>query len=144
MNIEFMNLALIEAQGAFRRNCIPVGAAVVKDEKLICSASNEDGAIFHAELMAITEAIHVLGCNFLNGCDLYVTLEPCAMCAQAISLARIENLYFGAYDTKYGAVVNNARIFQYALHKPNVVGGIMEPKCSEILQKFFKNKRKPL
>ena len=144
MNIEFMNLALREAQNALHRNCIPVGAVIVKEGELICSASNKDGAIFHAELMAITEAIHILGCNFLNNCDLYVTLEPCAMCAQAISLARIENLYFGAYDTKYGAVVNNARILQYAMHKPGVVGGIMESKCSEILQKFFRNKRKKL
>ena len=144
MNAQFMESALKSAENAFSEDCVPVGAVIVKDEKLIYAAGNGRDAIAHAELKAIAGAIRILNSNFLNDCSIYVTLEPCAMCAQAISLARIKNLYFGAYDLKYGSVIHNARIFQYAMHKPNIVGGILELKCSQILQSFFENKRNKL
>lgn len=140
-----MKLALAEANEARKRNSVPVGAVISQGEQLISSAGNEvmknNDPTAHAEILAMRKACITLGSRILENCEIYVTLEPCAMCAQAISLARIKTLYFGAYDQKYGAVIHNARIFQYSPHKPDVYGGIMEVECKKILLDFFKNKR---
>jgi tRNA(Arg) A34 adenosine deaminase TadA len=97
----------------------------------------------HAELLAIRSACAALGSERLTDCDLYVTLEPCPMCAQAISFARIRRVYFGAYDEKGGGVENGARIFsQHSCHhKPEIYGGIQESECAQLLKDFFKDRR---
>ncbi|MBO4405982.1 MAG: nucleoside deaminase [Alphaproteobacteria bacterium] len=140
-----MSLALYEAERAFGRDSVPIGAVIVRDDNLIVAAGNEvmkrKDPIAHAEILAIQQACKILDMRILDQCDIYVTLEPCAMCAQAISLAHIRNLYFGACSPKYGAVVNGAQIFQHSLHKPNVVGGILESESERLLKNFFKNKR---
>ena len=145
VNIQFMKSALKEAAEARERDSVPVGAVVVRNGQLISSAGNEVikncDPTAHAEVLAIRRACEILKTRVLDDCDLYVTLEPCAMCAQAISLARIRNLYFGAYDPKYGSVIHGVRIFQHSLHKPDVFGGIMETDCAKILMKFFQDKR---
>ena len=145
MNIDFMHLALFEAQKAFERDSVPIGAVISQNDNLIVSTGNEvmkrKDPIAHAEILAIQRACEILNVRILDQCDIYVTLEPCAMCAQAISLAHIRNLYFGAYSPKYGAVVNGAQIFQHSTHKPQVVGGILESESELLLKNFFKNKR---
>ncbi len=97
----------------------------------------------HAEMLAIREACHTLGSPRLHNCDMYVTLEPCPMCAQAISFARIRRLYFGAYDVKGGGVENGPRIFHQATchHRPEVIGGMEETVCADLLKQFFAEKR---
>lgn len=97
----------------------------------------------HAEILAIRKACEKLKCNRLRGMDLYVTLEPCTMCAAAISFARIPNLYFGAVDAKGGAVVSGVKFYDSPTchHRPEVQGGIMERECGQILKDFFKAKR---
>lgn len=141
----FMHLALREAQEAYARDSIPVGAVIIENNEIIASAGNEVmkscDVTSHAEILAIRRASFIKKERFLTECDLYVTLEPCAMCAQAISFARIRRLFFGAYDIKYGAVVNGAQIFRFSLYEPEVIGGVLESECSEILKEFFKMKR---
>lgn len=145
MKISFMLTSVLEAVKAARRSSVPVGATVVRAGEIISSAGNEvrkqNDPTAHAEVLAIRRASKHLNTEFLTDCDIYVTLEPCAMCAQAISLSGIRRLYFGAYDEKYGAVEHNARVFDYALHKPEIIGGIMESECSELLREFFKKLR---
>lgn len=145
MNIDFMHLALSEAEKAFERDSVPIGAVIVQNDNLIVPAGNEvmkrRDPIAHAEILAIQRACEILDVRILDQCDIYVTLEPCAMCAQAISLAHIKNLYFGAYSPKYGAVVNGAQIFQHSTHKPQVIGGILESESERLLKNFFKTKR---
>jgi cytosine deaminase len=145
-NNSHMKLAINEAENAFLRESVPVGAVIISCNTLISSAGNEvkkrNDPTAHAEILAIQEACKILKTNVLDNCDMYVTLEPCAMCAQAISLARIRKLYFGAYDIKYGAVDNGCKVFNYSIHKPEIIGGIFETQCAEILQKFFQNRRK--
>lgn len=141
----FMKIAEQEAIKAINRNSVPVGAVIVQEEKIISSAGNEVikdmDPTAHAEILAIRRACFALKTEFLDTCDMYVTLEPCAMCAQAISLARIRRLYFGAYDKKYGAIIHGCRVFDYSLHKPEVIGGVFETQCEKILVDFFKTKR---
>lgn len=140
--MNFMEIALAEARKAYGEEAVPIGAVIVKNNQVVCSAKNEEkDPTAHAEILVIQKACEILNTKFLEGCDLYVTLEPCAMCAQAISLARIKTLYFGAYSPKYGAVLHGPRIFNYSLHKPEVIGGLFESDCAELLKKFFKNKR---
>ena len=145
MNIDFMRFALSEAEKAFERDSVPIGAVIVRENEVISVAGNEvmkrKDPIAHAEILAIQRACKILSVRILDKCDIYVTLEPCAMCTQAISLAHIQNLYFGAYSPKYGAVVNGAQIFQHSLHKTNFIGGILESESEKMLKKFFKNKR---
>ncbi|MBR1735024.1 MAG: nucleoside deaminase [Alphaproteobacteria bacterium] len=140
-----METALQEAIEAGKRNSIPVGAVIVKSNKIISSAGNEvkkaHDSTAHAEILAIRRACSILKTPILEDCDMYVTLEPCAMCAQAISLARIRRLYFGAYDVKYGAVTHGCRVFEHALHKTEIISGIFETQCKKILVDFFKTKR---
>ena len=144
-----MQRALSLAAIAAEQDEVPVGAVVVNGAtgKIISEAHNlsEHGsdALAHAEIIAIRKACEKLKVNRLRDMDLYVTLEPCTMCAAAISFSRIKNLYFGAFDEKGGAVVSGVRFFESSTchHKPSVEGGIMEKDCSQILKEFFKKKR---
>lgn len=146
-NGQFMKSAIYRARIAAKNGEVPVGAVVVKGGKIISEAynlveTNRDPTA-HAEMLAIRCACEIINSPRLVGCDLYVTLEPCAMCAQAISFARISRLYFGAYDEKGGGVENGARIFSHSTcnHKPEVYGGINESECGELLKEFFREKR---
>lgn len=142
----FMKRALGEATLAERAGSIPVGAVVVRDGEILSSSGNEVirrcDPTAHAEILAIRAACLALNSPLLDKCDIYVTLEPCPMCAQAISLARINRLYFGAYSPKYGGVEHGCRVFNYALHKTEVIGGVFEIQCAKILQNFFKENKK--
>lgn len=142
-----MGLAMAEARAAAGRGEVPVGAVVVRDGAVIASAGNASRALrdptAHAEILAIRRACETLGDERLTGCDLYVTLEPCTMCAGAISFARIRRLYFGAYDPKGGAVENGVRFFSRGTchHAPEVYGGIRESEAAELLREFFGERR---
>jgi tRNA(Arg) A34 adenosine deaminase TadA len=144
---QFMKMALKEADSALIANEVPVGAAIVLEGKIIASAHNMNISLCdptaHAEIITIRNAAKALGLHRLEGCDLYVTLEPCPMCAQAISFARIRRLYFGASDFKGGAVENGPKLYSQntCFHCPEVFGGIMSDECSEILKSFFRAKR---
>ena len=137
-----MNIALQEAKSAMLNRAIPIGAVLVINNNVIASfGNNSSDATAHAEILAIKAALKKLKAKFLTECDLYTTLEPCAMCGGAISLARIKRLYFGAYDQKGGAIHNGAQIFNYCNHVPEVYGGIMEEECSQLLTNFFQEIR---
>ena len=141
----FILIAAEEAQKAASQGEVPVGAVLVNsaDDQIMAVAGNRvkdlNDATAHAELLVIQEGSRRLKNLYLTECDLYVTLEPCPMCAQAISLARIRRLYFGAYDPKSGGVEHGARIFQQSTchHHPEVYGGIEEGMCGELLRSFF-------
>jgi tRNA(Arg) A34 adenosine deaminase TadA len=141
----FMELALEEARKAESTGSVPVGAVIVQKGRVISAAGNEviknSDPTAHAEILAIRRACLDLRSHIIDECDIYVTLEPCAMCAQAISFARIRRLYFGAYDPKCGAVEQQPRILDISLHKTEVIGGVWETQCEKILQNFFRNKR---
>ena len=146
MTDEFMKRALELAEISALEGEVPVGAVVVKDGEIVGEGRNRrelgKNALYHAELEAIDNACKRLGGWRLWQCDLYVTLEPCPMCAGAIINSRIKNVYFGARDIKagsFGSVVNFNDI-PYN-HKPQLVGGVMEQECSDILSNFFKNLR---
>ena len=145
---EFMRLALYEAQKAQRRMEVPVGAIIVQDGNVIARAYNrreiKKSVTAHAELLAIQKACKKLKSWRLSGCDLYVTLEPCPMCAGAIIQARIKHVYFGAYDKKAGAVESVVRLFDVDTfnHHVEYTGGILEKECSAQLSNFFKILRK--
>lgn len=143
-----MDLALAEAEAAGARGEVPVGAVVLgPDGAVLAMAGNRTLELrdpsAHAELLAIREACAKLGSERLVDCDLYVSLEPCAMCAGAISLARIRRLYFGASDPKGGAVEHGARIFDQPTchHAPEVYGGIGETAAAALLKDFFVARR---
>jgi len=144
----YMEKALIEAESAALRGEVPVGAVIVSAEgELLASAGNETEALndptAHAEILAIKKACAKLGAPRLVGCDLYVTLEPCTMCAAAISFARFRKVIFAAYDPKGGAVEHGARFYSQPTchHAPEVVGGVEETKASNLLKRFFKDRR---
>jgi tRNA(adenine34) deaminase len=145
----FMAAAFDEAERAAARGEVPVGAIIVavKTGEIIARAGNQtEGAndpTAHAEMEAIRAAAATLGAPRLPECDLYVTLEPCPMCATAISFARLRRVYFGAYDPKGGGVEHGPRIFDQATchHRPEVVGGVDEAKASELLKLFFASRR---
>jgi tRNA(adenine34) deaminase len=142
-----MGLALAEARAAAARGEVPVGAVVVRDGSIIAAAHNRPRQLkdptAHAEMLAIRAACTVLDDERLTGCDLYVTLEPCAMCAAAISFARIRRLYFGAADPKGGAVEHGPRYFAQPTchHVPDIYGGIRERDAGALLQDFFAQRR---
>jgi tRNA(adenine34) deaminase len=142
-----MEIALEEAQAAGAAGEVPVGCAIVCGGELVARAGNRTVAdrdpTAHAEIEAIRQAAAALGTERLVDCDLYVTLEPCTMCAAAISLARIRRLYYGAADPKAGAVENGVRYFSAAtcLHRPRVYGGIGEVAALALLQDFFRARR---
>lgn len=124
---------------------IAVGAVIVKDNKIIASACNrkekDNDVTSHAEILVIREAAKKLDRWRLEDCDLYVTLEPCPMCAWAIINSRIKNVYFGSYDTNYGALGSKLDLRQIANSKLKVYGGIMEKECDKILEECFKDLR---
>jgi tRNA(adenine34) deaminase len=145
----FMKEAINLAFQAYENDEIPIGAVIVNSNNntIISSAFNmvesDNNPISHAEIIAIESACQLLSSKFLSNCDIYVTLEPCPMCAQAISFARLRRLYFGAYNIKGGGVDHGARIFNAnsCNHIPEIYGGILEKKSTELLHKFFANKR---
>jgi tRNA(adenine34) deaminase len=144
---DFMAVALAEAEAAAARGEVPIGAVLVGDGAVIARAGNRTRELgdptAHAEMLAIREAAQRLSGERLINADLYVTLEPCAMCAAAISFARIRRLYFGASDPKGGAVVSGVRFFTSPTchHVPDVYGGIAESRAASILRDFFKVRR---
>jgi len=143
----FMQIALEEARAAGARGEVPVGCAIVRDGSVVARAGNRTVAdrdpTAHAELLAIRAAAAALGSERLSDCDLYVTLEPCAMCATAMSFARVRRLYFGAADAKGGAVENGVRFFSAPTchHRPEIYGGLNEAECATLLREFFQARR---
>ncbi|WP_199175518.1 nucleoside deaminase [Telmatospirillum siberiense] len=143
----FLAIAIAEAEAAGMRGEVPVGAVVVKAGEVLSRAGNrvEERAdpTAHAEILALRAAAERLGEPRLEECDLWVTLEPCPMCAAAISFARIRRLYFGAYDAKGGGVDHGPRIFDHPTchHRPEVVGGMEESRMAELLRAFFRERR---
>ena len=146
--IKFMRLAIRQAKIALKNQEVPIGAVVVKDGKVISRASNKRQksqiATDHAELKAIEKACKKLNSWRLDDCELYVTLEPCVMCAGAICNARLKKVYFGAYEHKSGAVVSKFKVLDECglNYNGNYEGGILEEECSTLLKEFFKNCRK--
>ncbi|BCM19013.1 tRNA-specific adenosine deaminase [Mesorhizobium sp. J8] len=144
---DFMALALEEAEAAAGRGEVPVGAVVANGSTLVAKAGNRTRELSdptaHAEMLAIREACRKLASERLTGYDLYVTLEPCAMCAGAISFARLRRLYFGAADEKGGAVINGVRFFASPTchHTPEIYPGLGERDAALMLKDFFREKR---
>ncbi len=145
----FMDLALEKAREAGARGEVPVGAVIVRDRQVVTAASNRmreyADVTAHAEILAIREASSLLKAERLTDCDLYVTLEPCTMCAAAISFARIKRLYFGASDEKGGAVEHGVRFFSATTchHVPEVYSGLCERDCASLIRAFFAGRRYP-
>jgi tRNA(adenine34) deaminase len=143
----FMDMALDEARTAAKRGEVPVGCVVVRNGAVLARAGNrtlaEHDPTAHAEIVAIRAAGKALGSERLDDCDLYVTLEPCVMCAGAIAFARIRRLYYGAPDPKGGAVDNGAKFFASASchHRSEIYGGIAEAEASALLKGFFQERR---
>jgi len=145
-----MLLALAEAEAAAARGEVPVGAILVDCEgRLLAAAGNrvetDRDPTAHAEMLVLRDGAARVGAKRLAECDLYVTLEPCAMCAAAIALARLRRLYFGAYDPKGGAVEHGARLFDQRTthHRPEIYGGIEEGRAANLLRTFFRDRRPP-
>jgi tRNA(adenine34) deaminase len=145
-----MALALAEAEAAAARGEVPVGAVLVYPEgRVLAAAGNQVEAdrdpTAHAEMLVLRAGAAQLGAKHLAGCDLYVTLEPCAMCAAAIGFARLRRLYFGAYDPKCGAIEHGPRLFDQPTthHRPEIYGGIEERRAGDLLRAFFRDRRQP-
>lgn len=146
-NENWMKFAFREAEKAFEGGETPIGCIIVFENKIIAKSHNQVETLkdptAHAEILAITSASAYLDSKVLKGCSMYVTLEPCAMCAGAIVLSKIGNLFFGAFDPKSGAcgsvinITNNKSLN----HKVNVFGGILDKECGSILKSFFKGRR---
>jgi tRNA(adenine34) deaminase len=142
-----MQLALDQARIGEASGEVPIGAVIIKDGVVIASAHNAPRTLHdptgHAEILAIRAAAEALGNERLDGCELWVTLEPCAMCAGAIAHARIGKLYYAASDFKGGAVEHGARVFEHAqcLHRPEVYAGMGEAESAELLRGFFAARR---
>ncbi len=141
-----MKKALLEAQRAYEEGEVPVGAVIVRKGEIISVGRNmreqKQNALSHAEIEAINAACKKLGSWRLDECEMYVTLEPCPMCAGAIINARIKTLIFGAYDLKSGSIDSVINLCDYPYnHKPEIYGGISEEECLALLQKFFAEKR---
>jgi tRNA(adenine34) deaminase len=142
-----MKYALREAERAFDENEVPVGCVIIHENRIIAKAHNQietlNDPTAHAEMLALTSAFDAIQSKQLKGCSMYVTLEPCTMCAGALVLAKIENIYFGAYDIKSGAcgsvlnITNNKSLN----HKSKVYGGILDKECGLLLKAFFDMKR---
>ncbi len=143
---DFMRLALGQARLSFEEGEVPVGAVVTRNGEVVSVGRNRreygKNALYHAEIEAIDEACKKLGGWRLWECEMYVTLEPCPMCAGAIVNSRIRKVYFGARDDKNGAVVSVMQMFDFPFtHKPEFEGGVMENECAAILSEFFKKLR---
>ncbi|WP_455478751.1 nucleoside deaminase [Bartonella sp. B10] len=147
MTLTPMEIALLEAQWAAKKDEIPVGAVITRRKTIIARASNCIKAAYdptgHAEIRVIRMACETLHSERLHDCDLYVTLEPCAMCAAAISFARIRRLYYAANDPKGGAIEHGPRFYQQPTchHRPEVYSGFKEQEASKLLKDFFIQKR---
>lgn len=143
----FMDLALEQAENAEKAGEVPIGCVIVRDGAVIARAGNrtltDRDPTAHAEVLALREAARALGSERLTDCDLYVTLEPCTMCAAAISFARIRRLYFGALDPKGGAVDSGVRFFASPTchHAPEVYPAVGETRAAALLREFFKARR---
>lgn len=147
--MNFMNQAFLLAKKSQQHGDVPIGAVIVKDGKIIARGENRvqksKNPTLHAEIVAINKACKKLDAKFLDGCDLYVTLEPCSMCATAISFARIKNIYFAATDEKGGGITTNAKIFENDKHlwHPNVIQmPEYAEKSAKMLKDFFVELRK--
>lgn len=144
---KFMQEAIAEAKKAFAEGEVPVGAIVVKDGKIVARSHNlcekNQNPTHHAEMLAIEKALDVLGGKNLLGCELYVTLEPCAMCIGACALSKVSKVYFGAYDTKSGACGGKCDVLREGCYdyKTEIFGGIEETECKKILTDFFASVR---
>lgn len=142
-----MAQALEQARLAARRGEVPVGAVLVRDGAVVAAAGNRveelSDPTAHAEVLVLRAAAAAAASPRLGECDLYVTLEPCPMCAAAISLARLRRVYFGAYDPKGGGIEHGPRVFDHATchHRPEVVGGLREGECATLLRDFFRERR---
>ncbi len=147
MDKKFMKAAIKQAiLGAQKYDEVPIGAVIVKDGKIIARAHNKKEekkcANYHAEIVAIEKACKKLNDWRLIGCDMYVTLEPCPMCVGALINARIDNIYFGAFDEKAGALCSKCSLMEMKFnHYANYQGGIMEEECAKLLSNYFKAKR---
>lgn len=145
--ISFMNEAIIQAEKAFLEGEVPVGCVIVKDNEIISEAHNQcetnRNATHHAEILAINKAIENTGEKYLTDCSLYVTLEPCPMCAGAIINSRIKRVYIGCPDRNYGCAESVYKLLKDDVfnHTPEVYVGIEEEKCSKLIKDFFKDKR---
>lgn len=143
----FMKEAIKEAKKAYKKNEVPIGAVIVYRNKIISRGYNlrekKNNALMHAEIIAINKACKKLKSWRLTDCDLYVTLEPCPMCAGAIVQSRIKNIFYGATDPKGGCAKSKVQLFEKGLfnHDVNVFGGLLESQCSGILKDFFKKLR---
>jgi tRNA(Arg) A34 adenosine deaminase TadA len=143
----FMELAFKQAEAAGARGEVPVGAVLIAADKIVATAGNRTEEAHdptaHAEILVIRDAARMRGTPRLPDCDLYVTLEPCAMCTAAISFARLRRVYFAAYDPKGGAIDHGPRFFNQPTchHKPEIIGGVDETRAGELLKKFFAAKR---
>jgi Cytosine/adenosine deaminases len=149
MDEKYMRRAIEVAKAGLPFDEVPVGAVIVKDGEIIAEAHNmketENSAVAHAEIVALTKAVKVVGNWRLYGCDMYVTLEPCAMCAGAVINSHVDNVYFGAYDEKAGCCGTLYNLPQDVRfnHRAGVMGGILESECAALLSDYFKTKRKP-
>ena len=146
---KYMKIAFSEAKKAFDKGEVPIGAVIVSETgKIIAKAHNltetKKNPLCHAEILAIQKACKKINEKYLMNCSIFITLEPCPMCATAISLAKIKNIYFASTDEKGGAIVNGIKVYENAknLYKPKVFYGYLKEESSEILKKFFKNLRK--
>lgn len=144
---QWMEFAIKEAERAFDREEVPVGCIIVYNNRIIAKSYNSvellNDPTAHAEMLAITSAVEYLNSKTLKSCSMYVTLEPCSMCAGALVLSKIDNLFFGAYDPKSGACgsVLNITNQKQLNHQVNVLGGILDNKCRLLLQAFFEKRR---
>ncbi|MGI9312777.1 MAG: nucleoside deaminase [Alphaproteobacteria bacterium] len=145
----FMGLAIELAYTAYENNEVPVGAVVVqnRNSEILAAFSNQmrgtGSSLAHAEMLALQKSMEVLNNERLVGCNMYVSLEPCPMCAQAISFARIDTLFYAADDKKSGGVLSGPKIYESTSchHKPKVIHGMMQKESSDLLKKFFKARR---
>lgn len=143
--MDYMHHALQLAKLATGQDEVPVGAALVMDDHVIAQAHNQcvsdHNPLHHAEMLVMHHGITHLQTLYLNECTLYVTLEPCPMCAAALAQVRIGKIVFGAYDPKSGGIEHGPKIFDHSHHQPEIIGGVLENECSDLLINFFKEKR---
>lgn len=144
---EFMNIALLEAKKAYHKDEVPVGAVIVKNNKILAKAYNQrehyQDPTKHAEIICIQKACKKLHSWRLEGCDIYITLEPCSMCAGTILWTRMNRIIYGAKDEKGGALGSSYNLFEQKNlnHHPEIISGILEDESSQLLKDFFKQKR---
>lgn len=142
-----MELAIKKAKLAAMQDEVPVGAVITHNNEIIAACGNKmrqnNNLLDHAEILAINQAMSILGTDRLTDCNIYVTLEPCTMCSAAIATARIKRLYYGARDIKMGAVESGVNFFNQSscLHKPEIYSALYENECRELMVNFFQDKR---